>query len=378
MDATPNFAIPIPKEGNSVADEFYRLMVAMGVIDEVLKAILDNANGRAPLEHTQTMSTITGLVDELAGKMPAGRVFKLDDLIDVDGADGAPAGYIVVKNGAGMWVPSSALAALGPHGHLMSEVTGLVAALSARPERAEVEDAFAELGNAARLNVGTTAGTVAAGDDARMTDARDWTASVISQAEAEAGVATTPRKWTAERVAQAIAALAPPAPQAPTVQVFTASGTWTKPTGLKWAKVTVVGGCGGGTSTSGAPGAGGTSSFGSHCSATGGGGGVTSGNGAGGSGGTGSGGDLNVSGQNGDTSTTSSSTHGGMSAFGLGRAGTATSSGGVTGGGGGGAMKYILAANLGATETVNVGAAGSNGSGSSGNTAGLVIVEEFY
>lgn len=146
MDATPNFAIPIPKEGNSVADEFYRLMVAMGVIDEVLKAILDNANGRAPLEHTQAMSTIIGLVEELAGKMPAGRVFKLDDLIDVEGADGAPAGYTVVKNGAGMWVPSSALAALGPHGHLMSEITGLPAALSARPERAEVEEALDLLG----------------------------------------------------------------------------------------------------------------------------------------------------------------------------------------------------------------------------------------
>ncbi|MBN9053314.1 MAG: hypothetical protein J0H80_05945 [Rhizobiales bacterium] len=168
MDATPNFAIPIPKEGNSVADEFYRLMVAMGVVDEVLKAILDNANGRAPLVHTQAMSTIIGLVEALAGKMPAGRVFKLDDLIDVEGADGAPAGYIVVKNGAGMWVPSSASAALGPHGHLMSEITGLGPALAARPERSEVEAALDEFGDAATKNVGTTANTVAAGDDPRF------------------------------------------------------------------------------------------------------------------------------------------------------------------------------------------------------------------
>ena len=42
--------------------------------------------------------------------------------------------------------------------------------------------------------------------DARLTDAREWTASTISQAEAEAGTATTRRAWTAERVRQAIAA----------------------------------------------------------------------------------------------------------------------------------------------------------------------------
>ncbi|WP_278445260.1 hypothetical protein [Stutzerimonas kunmingensis] len=42
--------------------------------------------------------------------------------------------------------------------------------------------------------------------DARLTDAREWTASTVSQAEAEAGTATTRRAWTAQRVRQAIAA----------------------------------------------------------------------------------------------------------------------------------------------------------------------------
>jgi hypothetical protein len=43
-------------------------------------------------------------------------------------------------------------------------------------------------------------------DDARLTDAREWTAATIEQAEAEAGTATTRRAFTAQRVRQAIAA----------------------------------------------------------------------------------------------------------------------------------------------------------------------------
>ncbi len=62
------------------------------------------------------------------------------------------------------------------------------------------------LGNSAYRNIGTTAGTVAAGDDSRLSDAREWTAETVTQAEAEAGTVTTRRAWTAQRVRQAIAA----------------------------------------------------------------------------------------------------------------------------------------------------------------------------
>ena len=37
-------------------------------------------------------------------------------------------------------------------------------------------------------------------NDARLTDTREWTASTITQAEAEAGTATTRRAFTAQRV----------------------------------------------------------------------------------------------------------------------------------------------------------------------------------
>ena len=40
--------------------------------------------------------------------------------------------------------------------------------------------------------------------DPRLSDAREWTAGTVDQAEAEAGTATTRRAWTAQRVRQAV------------------------------------------------------------------------------------------------------------------------------------------------------------------------------
>ena len=62
------------------------------------------------------------------------------------------------------------------------------------------------LKGAAVLDIGTTAGTVAAGDDARLADSREWIADTIPQAEAEAGTATTRRAFTAQSVRQAVVA----------------------------------------------------------------------------------------------------------------------------------------------------------------------------
>ncbi|MHB0820126.1 WD40 repeat domain-containing protein [Stutzerimonas stutzeri] len=41
-------------------------------------------------------------------------------------------------------------------------------------------------------------------DDERLSDTREWTAGTVTQAEAEAGAATTRRAWTAQRVRQAV------------------------------------------------------------------------------------------------------------------------------------------------------------------------------
>jgi len=81
----------------------------------------------------------------------------------------------------------------------------------------------------------------------------------VSQVDAEAGVSTDRKTWTAERVAQAIAALA--AGTTLTRTVFTASGNLTFPAGVTQAWVTGQG-CGGGGGGSTDGGDGGTTTFG--------------------------------------------------------------------------------------------------------------------
>lgn len=212
---------------------------------------------------------------------------------------------------------------------------------------------------------------------------------------------------------------------APTIQVFTATGTWTKPAGCRKVRVTVIGGGGGGggadgdtskagagaggggggcsikwidvtgvsseavavgaagaagTAGNNAGGNGGTSSFGTspYLQATGGTGGPSfaatgpGNNGAGGgAGGVGSNGDVNIAGE-----------AGGLS-FEIGGTAPIAGRGGSSQLGGGGAQPATFNAVGG-----NGGAYGGGGSGGASNTttdraggagaAGVVIVEEFY
>jgi hypothetical protein len=202
----------------------------------------------------------------------------------------------------------------------------------------------------------------------------------------------------------------------PTIQKFTSSGTWNRPTGCKTVKVTVVGGGGGagganssggnyttqggggggaaieyidvtGTSsvtvTRGAGGSGGvgsngnfpgtagssggTSSFGSFCSATGGSGGAGTGGGSAtviepsANGGNGSGGKINIRGTIGGLGTSGFSIFGGNRSRPASR-GNGTNGVANTGAGGGPAYAEGF-------DTARTGGAGGSG---------IVIVEEYY
>lgn len=196
----------------------------------------------------------------------------------------------------------------------------------------------------------------------------------------------------------------------PTTQTFTSgSGTYNRPTGCKWIRVTLQGGGGGGAGSGIAGGAigsvGGTTTFGG-LSASGGTGGTINGTSA--PGGTGSGGAKNIAGQGGGNSLGLNNFPGGRggssllgnggeggnngpgagnpgSGFGGGGGGGGMNVGGVIGGGGGGggAVEAIIT-NPAATFAYAVGSAGLGGvagtSGAAGavGASGVIFVEEHY
>ena len=195
------------------------------------------------------------------------------------------------------------------------------------------------------------------------------------------------------------------------IRSYTSGATWTKPAGLAYAVVEVWGGGAGGqsyTTTGGT--VGGASSFGAYISAAG--GGAPSGSEPrGGRGGTGSGGDVNLSGGDGndvaavDGNIGAAGGQGGAApkggpggaggyanvlagqagkvpGGGGGGAGSQHASGAPAGGGGGGySLKRIAASSLGAAETVTVGAGGAGGAGGAfaggAGAGGMVVVYEY-
>lgn len=161
----------------------------------------------------------------------------------------------------------------------------------------------------------------------------------------------------------------------PTVQVFTSSGTYYKPAGLVGTKVTVTGGGAGFRNSTTTWYAGGTSSFGSHCSAT---GGNLPGTNA-----TSSGGKIHLKGSYGSEGKVGDSPgqnaiHGADS-YGSGCPARTSTGSTRTGASGSTVIDYIPETLLSAAETITIGAGGTLAVGGvvSGR-AGVVIVEEYY
>lgn len=130
---TDNYGFVLPtrgKEPKQTVDEAIDLLIAAWVmLDGILFGVDQLAGSKANAGHTHSLAQVTGLIDALAGKMPASTTFRLADLIDVTGADEAPAGYLLVK-AAGIWQVMSAAAAIGNHQHGVADIVGLNATIS--------------------------------------------------------------------------------------------------------------------------------------------------------------------------------------------------------------------------------------------------------
>jgi len=235
-------------------------------------------------------------------------------------------------------------------------------------------------GNGLSLEAAPTKGRVLIGDGINWSQIDPGANGTVLTADSAQGAGA---KWAALAATRLTA-----------VTVFTASGTWTKPAGLDHLVVEVWGGGGNGGSSGGSGGsanggggggaggyaakriaaaalanetvtvggAGGTSSFGAHASATGGANGVDSG-GSGGAGGSGSGGEVNFTGQGGQAGNSTGTA-------GLGRGGVG---GGLAGG------RSVSTGTGGAGSAPGGGGGGGSSGASSGGAggAGLVVVWEY-
>lgn len=133
MSTTEYYNLPKPDDSledkQSLADAVVAVITALDMIDGLLKINADTVATKAADDHGHLIDEIDGLVAALEGKMPANATFTLAGLTDAELPSEVPAGYILGFI-SGKWQAVSAASAIGTHGHLMSEITGLVAALN--------------------------------------------------------------------------------------------------------------------------------------------------------------------------------------------------------------------------------------------------------
>lgn len=133
MSTTEHYNLPKPddslEEKQSLADALMAVIAALDMIDGLLKTNADAVATKANVGHGHVIDEIDGLVAALAGKMPTDATFSLAGLTDTELPSEVPAGYVLAHI-AGKWQAVSAAAAIGSHGHMISEITGLATALS--------------------------------------------------------------------------------------------------------------------------------------------------------------------------------------------------------------------------------------------------------
>lgn len=129
---TENYELPIPNNAPEAGQSGYEALLAVRnaliAIDTLLAAQAAALGDKASSSHGHAMSAIDGLTAALASKMAADARFALADLSDVDVASIA-IGYLLRWDGE-KFTASSPQAAIGSHQHLMSDINGLEAAIA--------------------------------------------------------------------------------------------------------------------------------------------------------------------------------------------------------------------------------------------------------
>jgi hypothetical protein len=162
--------------------------VVASIVDDRITAVVSGGIGPAGAAGVSTVNGLAGAVT-----------------IACVGATISTAGQTITITAAQSWADLTGKPATFPpsaHDHVAANITDFVSAVVA---------AAPPTTNASLLTSGTLAdarlsGNVVLTVDSRLSDAREWSAATVTQAEAEAGTDTTRRAFTVVRVWQAIAA----------------------------------------------------------------------------------------------------------------------------------------------------------------------------
>ena len=176
-----------------------------------------------PQAHSHAIGDVTGLTAALAQKVeldPYGKVLAsqlpsyVDDVLEFANAAARPATgetgkiYVTLDNGKIFrWSGSTYIEISAAPGStdFVPEGTGNLYHTTARAAAAAPVQSVAGRTGAVTLAVADVSGAVGT-TDARLTDAREWSAATVTQAEAEAGTSTSRLAFSPLRVFQAVAA----------------------------------------------------------------------------------------------------------------------------------------------------------------------------